>query len=223
MRQVSTAMRVGYDQFHSLLLSRRSIRRFTDQPVERDMLAKIIDSASTAPMGIPPSEVGVIVWDSPEKVKKLTEDMLDGIRFLRRMLTPLGIMLMRPFIGKEGAQAFREFMRPVADIYVKKAKEGEDWFFYSAPAAVFFYGSAYADPTDPVIATTYAMIAAQSLGLGTCMLGFPGYIFRSSKKLRAKYGLPSKIQPGVMMVLSHPSIHYFHAVKRRFADVRYYP
>ena len=42
---------------------------------------------------------------------------------------------------------------------------------YDAPLAMYFYGSPYCDPADPIIAATYAMIAAETLGLGSCMLG----------------------------------------------------
>ena len=51
-------------------------------------------------------------------------------------------------------------------------RQGVDWFFYDAPLALYFYASPYADPADPLIPATYAMLAGESLGLGTCMLGF---------------------------------------------------
>ena len=44
-------------------------------------------------------------------------------------------------------------------------------YLYDAPVALCFYGSPCCDPAGPVIAATYAMPAAESLGLGTCMIG----------------------------------------------------
>jgi hypothetical protein len=81
---------------------------------------------------------------------------------------------------------------------------GEDWLFYDAPLVLHFYGSAYSDPADCAIAASLAMLAGESLRLGCCMLGFPGYIFRYSKPLREKYALPSKIQPGLTVVFGYP-------------------
>ena len=47
-----------------------------------------------------------------------------------------------------------------------------DLLFYGAPCVLLFHQSPYADPVDGHIACTYAMIAAESLGLGTCMIGW---------------------------------------------------
>ena len=99
-------------------------------------------------------------------------------------------------------------------------QEGKDYFFYDAPLAMYFYGSAYCDPVDPVIAATYAMLAGESLGLGSCILGFPAYTIKYSKKLKEKYNLPKKLQPGMAMIFGHPATHFQKAVKRRCADVK---
>ncbi len=50
-------------------------------------------------------------------------------------------------------------------------KHGINYVTYDAPATIYFYGSPYCDYADPIIAATYAMLAAESLGLGTCMIG----------------------------------------------------
>jgi hypothetical protein len=64
------------------------------------------------------------------------------------------------------------------------------------------------------------MLAAESLGLGSCMLGFTGYAVKYSKKLRRKYKLPAKIQPGICVIFGYPAFNYQKALKRRFAEVR---
>ena len=87
---------------------------------------------------------------------------------------------------------------------------------------MLFYGLSAADSADPVIAATYAMVAAETLGLGSCMLGFPGQVLKRSKKLLAKYGLPKKVQPGMMVIFGYPAIKFEHAIERRFAGVKYW-
>jgi len=212
--------RAGFDQLRSLMLSRRSVREYQDREIEPDIIDKIIDAASTSPMGFPPSEVGVIVFAGREKVVEFKDDLMGAIRSSKWMLSPLGLTLMRPFLGKEGTEAMRSFVGPVVDMYTSGEKKGEDWFFYGAPLALYFHGSPYADPADPIIAATYAMLAAESLGLGSCMLGFPPWLVKSSKRLKAKYGLPARMQPGLVVAFGYPAVKYRRAIKRRFASVR---
>ena len=52
--------RADYEQLQALLLGRRSIRDFKNQEVEAEVIQKILDAVSTAPMGLPPSEVQVL-------------------------------------------------------------------------------------------------------------------------------------------------------------------
>jgi nitroreductase len=208
-----------YARLQRLLLGRRSVRRFRDEPVSQEALDRVLEAAATAPMGFPPSQVGVLVAHGREQVQQLRRDLLPEVRGMRKVmgaLRPLqGLML-----GREAAEGFRRFVMPVAKSYEEHDARGEDVFFYDAPLALYFYGRALADPADPVIAATFAMIAAQSLGLGTCLLGFPGPLMKQSAKLRSKYGLPEKIQPGMCLVVGHPAVKFRRGVRRRFAEVR---
>src|SRR5512145_2396743 len=46
--------RSGYEELMALMLTRRSIREFEDKEVEQEKINKILEAASTAPMGLPP-------------------------------------------------------------------------------------------------------------------------------------------------------------------------
>ncbi|HOG45163.1 MAG TPA: nitroreductase family protein [Anaerolineae bacterium] len=213
--------RAGYDALHALLLGRRSVRDFQAREVGPGMVEQILDAASTAPMGLPPSEVGVLVAAGRAQVRALRDDLWRSVQGWRWLLSPAILALLRPFIGREDYRGFKAFIGPALAAYAEKEREGVDWFFYDAPLALYFYGSPCADPADPVIAATYAMLAAEALGLGSCLLGFPGYIMQYDGKLRKKYGLPRKIQPGLAMVLGYPALRYQRALRRRFAAVRH--
>ncbi len=80
------------------------------------------------------------------------------------------LRIMKPFLSKSNNELFERFVRPLFQIYIGGMKKGEDLVTYNAPLAMYFYGSSYCDPTDSLIAATYAMITGESLGLGTCML-----------------------------------------------------
>ncbi len=212
----------GYEALASLMLSRRSIREFLDKPVERDAIDKILEAASTSPMGIPPTNVRVLVFDGREKVQEFAGDLVRLFKYSRRMFSPVVLGLMRPFIGKDNYDMFKTFVIPLIDLLTEKRNAGEDWLFYDAPLAMYFYGSVFADPADPCIAATYATLAAESLGLGSCMIGTVAPFLRRNKTLLQKYGIPRKHQPGIAVIFGHPSVRYQRTLKRRFAEVRFH-
>ena len=63
----------------------------------------------------------------------------------------------------------------------EKRDKGEDWFTYHAPAAFLFHYGPMSGQADCHIAATYAMLAAESLGLGSCMLGTTEALNHSSR------------------------------------------
>jgi len=211
----------NYAALLALMQSRRSIRNYQDREVPHDVVERIIRAASSAPMGIPPSEVGVLVLEGREKVRRFKDALLVAAKSMKKTMSPFMLTLLRPFLGRETYQMMRTFVLPVLDTYLKKDAEGGDWFFYEAPLALYFYGSPWADPADATIAATYAVLAGESLGLGSCVLGFPGHLLKYNRRLKEKYHLPKKMTPGVAVVFGYPAVAYRRTVERRFADVRF--
>ncbi len=213
------ASRADYSQLNSLMVARRSTRVFKSQEVDAEIIQKIVAAASTAPVGIPPTEVGVCVFQTRKAVEELRDCLINEMRTWRWMFSPLMLALLRPFIGKENTAMIRDFMALAIEMFTASRQDGKDWFLYHAPLAMYFYGTSYSDPADPIIPATYAMLAGESLGLGTCMLGFPGYVFRYSRKARQKYHLPEKIQPGLMVIFGYPALRNRRSIKRTFREV----
>lgn len=80
----------------------------------------------------------------------------------------------------------------------------------------------YADPADPIVAATYAMIAAESLGLGTCMLGAVHPFIQNGKaaqRFRKKYGIHHKSREGLFVIMGYPNVEYGKGIRRTFASI----
>jgi hypothetical protein len=129
---------------------------------------------------------------------------------------------MRPFWGKANAEMFSGFVKPLFDIYIKNIEKGINLVNYDAPLAMYFYGSPYTDPADPIVAATTAMYAAESLGLGTCMLGGVHPLIqngRNAGKLRDKYEIKFKSREGLFVIFGYSNVLYKRGIKRSFASV----
>jgi ferredoxin len=212
----------SYESLLSLLQRRRSIREFKDKTVPKEIIDKVLEAAVTAPMGIPPSDVNVLVFDTKEKSLEFVTDYCKLLETMKWMVSPVGLLMMRAFYGKENSQMFRDFIKPLIEKYISYMEKGENIVTYDAPVTLYFYSSPFADPADPIIPATYAMLAAESLGLGTCMLGAIHPFIQSGKpaaNFRKKWGIRFKSKEGLFMIMGYPSVKFHSGVRRTFANV----
>lgn len=215
------ADRAAYCQLHALMLSRRSIRRFDDREVDQEAIDKILAAASTAPIGIPPSDVSILVLKGRDKVQQFAADFLDYACSRKKMISAPVLAVMRPFIGKELAEFLKNFFVPLLDFLTESRRKGEDMLFFNAPLVMLFQGTPYGEG-NALIAATYAVLAAESLGLGSCMIGTVAPMIKSSKRIKEKYKMAPGSQGGIAVVFGYPAVKYQHAIRRSFAEVVYY-
>lgn len=212
----------SYESIMNLFYHRRSIREFKDKPVEQELIDKVLAAAVTAPMGIPPSDVNVMVLNNKERVFQFSKDFCEYLESLKWMVSRWGLFYVKLFYGKENHELFRDFIKPLIKVYTEGMKEGKNHVMYDAPMAFYFYGSPYTDPADPIVAATYAMTAAESLGLGTCMLGAVHPFIqqgKAAKKFREKWGIRYKSREGLCLIMGYPRVKYKHGIKRTFANI----
>lgn len=214
--------RADFDQVYSMMLARRSIRDFKNKKIDSELIDKILQAAVTAPMGIPPSSVEVLVLDGQDKVREFSYDFIDYLKKYKRFLKPSTLRVLRPFIGKDNYNAFKDFVSPLVDFFTQRKEMDEDWLLYNAPLAIYFYG-AYTDPADPYIAATYAMLAAESLGLGSCMIGSVNpFLKYGGKVIKEKYKINPKVREGIIVIFGYPKYKYKKSIKRTFEKIIYF-
>lgn len=218
----ASASRPTADQLESLLLRRRSIRIFKPKEVEREVLDRILKIASTAPMGIPPSEVGVIVFNGSSSVKAFSEDIQAYLTRVMKMMNPVTLALFRISMSKTDIESLKEFVLPLKQAMEAEKAHGRDPLLYGAPVALLFHRSPYSEPADCHIAATYAMIAAESMGLGTCMIGMVSAFMERDKALMKKYGIPKGNKPSLVLLIGYPGVTFKKGLRRDFSSVRYH-
>jgi nitroreductase/NAD-dependent dihydropyrimidine dehydrogenase PreA subunit len=212
----------GYEELISLFQRRRSIREFKDVPVSKEMVDKILEAAKTAPMGLPPSDVHVLVLDNKEKVRAFAKDYCEFLKSMKWLVSGWFMALMKPIWGKSMDEMFKGFVKPLFDIYIGSMDKGINHVNYDAPLAMYFYGTPFTDPADPIIAATYSMIAAETLGLGTCMLGGIHPMIQSgkkAKKFRENHDIKFKSREGLFVIFGYSNVKYLKGIRRTFADI----
>jgi nitroreductase/NAD-dependent dihydropyrimidine dehydrogenase PreA subunit len=152
---VRAELALGSDQAEQFFRSRRSIRTYTPEAVEREKLARLIDLARYAPTGSNSQQVQWLVINSREQLHAMGALIIDMLRNLIKAGHPL-------------AKAYR-LERSVA-----AWEAGKDPVLRGAPALVV----AHAPTSNPMaqvnssIALTFLDLAAPTVGLGACWAGF---------------------------------------------------
>jgi Nitroreductase len=211
----------GYEAFVRLAERRRSIRAFADEPVSDEYIQKIVDAVAMAPMSIPPSEVGVLILDSREKVSQFSKDICEAVAGAKWLTSPSFLNLTRFFRSKEIDAMFRRFLGPLMEAYTSQMSQGRNVILYDAPLAMYFYGSPYSD-ADQMIAATYAMLAGEALGLGTCLIGGVHPFLQhgpTGARLRKKYSIQYKSQTGLVVIFGHHTAIHTKGIRRRMSRI----
>ena len=211
--------RATADRLAALMQTRRSIRRFTNQEVPKATLDQIVGMAATAPMGIPPWDVGCVIVCGHAAVRSLSDAIIKGYSKLFTFLTPWTLALMRPFLRRATYDQFKHFILPLGQTYLRYHHQGRDVLFYDAPAVLLFHHSPYTEAADAVIACTYAMLAAESLGLGTTVIGAAAPVLQQKRPLCRSLGIPDGNKPSIALILGYPASTFLRTLRRSFSAV----
>jgi nitroreductase/NAD-dependent dihydropyrimidine dehydrogenase PreA subunit len=215
----------GFDELLKLLSARRSVRRFKDEPVPRELIEKVLEATATAPMGFPPHTTEVLVIDDRARIEAFVPHMVKGFADVDRMISnPIGRFFVKRAVGAPGLKALEAHVMPVT----RRAKmlyeqRGLQRYLWNAPAALLFHADRFATSNleNTWIAVTYAMLAAHALGLGTLVNGLLPPIVERSKELRLELGIPKDNQVQAALLLGFPKMRYRRGVKRKLRKIEF--
>jgi nitroreductase len=140
--------------------NRRSIRAYEQKPVPREIINKLIEAGNQAPFtSMATSQPWrFVVVEKPEFKQKLLQTTL-----------PFWVQTIEPM--KENQPDIYKMATSLYDAI----DEPKDVIYYNAPVILFIVGPAN-NPFSCVLACENIMIAAQSLGLGSCYAAFGGMV-----------------------------------------------
>lgn len=189
---VEKELLASQEQLEHFLLSRRSIRSYKDQPVERAVLTKLIDIASYAASGHNMQPVKWMIIEGTAEVRRLSGIVIEFLQHMKKE---------NPAIAQAvGAD-------PVIDSWEKGEKGQICW---DAPNIVLAYSPKQV-PTasiDCACALTYLELAAYSMGLGACWAGYFLLVAANYPPMIQALGIPEGHQVYGAMLLGYPRYKY---------------
>jgi ferredoxin len=127
-------MEIETGQFLTLLRQRRSIRRYKNKPVPREVIGKMVDAAHCAPTGSGQSTTGVIIIDQAETLQTFSELLYQLYESLGKALkNPIARQFVKRSAGKKKVHTLQDFVMPGMEWYIR---------WYEAGKAMKFCGTA---------------------------------------------------------------------------------
>ncbi len=208
-----------------LMASRRSCRNYTDRPVDRDILDDLIKIGITAPSGTNSQLWPFTVLPTRKSVTALGERCAAFFDNLNRMSENRFLRGLLKIIGKpELDEYFSEHHDSVSQALQEWKKSGVDRLFHGAPA-VILVGSepeASCPREDALLATQNILLAAHSMGLGTCLIGFAVEAMKRDISIKRFIGIPDDEKIYAVIALGHPDEPYQRMAGRKRFVQRYY-
>lgn len=180
------------EQAEQFLRGRRSIRVYRDDPVDRAVLTRIIETASAAPSGHNTQPVEWLIVHDTSEVRRLTGLVIDWMRFM---------IQKKPDYAKELS----------LQLVVDKWEKGIDGVCRSAPHLVLTHAHKNNMMAQPActIALAYLELAAQANGLGACWAGYFDIATRFWPPLQKELGLPADHTSYGTMMVGYPKYKYY--------------
>lgn len=186
------------DGLENLIKSRRSVRRYRPEAVERAVLDRLMDAVAYAPTGKNERKVRFTLVDDPEVMARIRVLTMEGIR---RAVDEDGL--------PDGMEFFAKFLTAW--------DQGRDIIFREAPHMLIASSprEATSGEADPFIALSYFELMAASMGLGTVWCGYARWALQSVvPELGRRLGIPSDHRSMYAVMFGWPAVRYARAVQR---------
>jgi len=208
-----------------LMASRRSCRNFTDQAVDRSILEDLIKIGTTAPSATNCQNWTFTVFPDRAAVDEFARRIGAFFKKLNRMAErTLYRKLLKMFGKPELDNYYQEYYPSVTEGLQEWEQHGRDLLFHGAAAAIVVAsrpgGSCPLE--DAMLATQNILLAAHSMGLGSCLIGFAVEAIRNDPGIKQFIKIDAEETVYAVIALGYPDETYERLTGRKRFELRYY-
>ncbi|MGD8961971.1 MAG: nitroreductase family protein [Desulfobacterales bacterium] len=208
-----------------LMASRRSCRNYTGQEVDRSVLADLVKIGTTAPSGTNCQNWTFTILPDRAAVNEFGQRLGFFFKKLNRQAEKRLLRKGLKLIGKPALDHYyREYYQSVKDGLKEWELTGRDLLFHGAPAVIIVGtkpgGSCPME--DALLATQNILLAAHSMGLGTCLIGFAVSAMNNDAALQQFIRIPAEETVCSVIAIGYPDEQYEGLTGREKVLLRYF-
>ena len=208
-----------------LMASRRSCRNFSDQNVDRSMLEDLVKIGTTAPSGTNCQNWTFTLFADPAAVNEFRQRIGSFFKNLNRMAEKRWMRKALKLIGKPALDNYyREFYQSVKDGLKEWELSGRDRLFHGATAVIVVATKpgGCCPMEDAMLATQNILLAAHSMGLGTCLIGFAVKAIQYDPSIQQFLAIPATETVCSVIAIGYPEEKYEGLTGRKKVVMRYF-
>ncbi len=178
------------------LKSRRAIRAYEDKAVPESAIQTLLEAATYAPSAINVQPWKFTIVTNKEEMKRISD------------IAKRELIQTLPDVADEGLERFKSSL-----------KNPQYNMFYGAPLLVFVSGTqSQFSVNDCSMAAQNMMLAAYTLGIGSCWIGGAA-LFANSAKGKTELGVPEDNQIYAAIIFGYPKGGFPKAPEKRPAKI----
>jgi nitroreductase len=184
-----------WNPVEKVILERRSIRAFKSEPLPDGLIRRILEAGRFAPSAGNSQPWKFIVVNDPEIIEEMEQDAVKFIKLVMFFLDYTRGSLLRRILTLPLAKLFIRFRKnefhPVPTGLMSQIAQDKTAVFHGAPTLILLLEDrrgVSSPPTDIGICGQNMVLAAHSLGAGTCWIGLIK-VLMYKRKWRKKFGV----------------------------------
>ncbi len=216
-----------YDTAHlvRLMASRRSCRNYLDEPLDRSLLEDLVKIGVTAPSGTNSQLWTFTILPDRNAVIRLAEKVGGFYQRLNRLAERSWLRLLLKLVGKrELDDYYRTYYDSVEEGLAEWKENSRDRLFHGAHAAIVLGAKRGGSlpKEDALLATQNILLAAHSMGLGTCLIGMAVEAIKRDQSIAKFLGIPDIETTYAIIALGWPDEQYRIQAGRKKTLLRYF-
>jgi len=212
-------------QLVRLMLSRRSCRNYTNRSLDQQLLEDLVRIGTTAPSGTNSQAWTFTILPHRSAVENLGNLVAAYFSKLNRQAANPMLRGLLSLIGRPAlANYYRRYHHSIAQGLREWSEQGRDRLFHGAPAAIIV-GSrpgASCPKEDALLATQNILLAAHTMGLGSCLIGFAVAAMAKAPRIQQALGIPKDEAVHAVIALGYPVEVYQRLTGRKIVTPRYF-
>lgn len=208
-----------------LMASRRSCRCFTDRSIDRAMIEDLVKIGITAPSGTNSQSWTFTILPTRKAVTSFAEYIASYFGRLNNTAEKTMLRMFLKLIGKGELDAYyRGYYPKVKEALEEWHGSGKDRLFHGSTAAILIGSKSGAScpAEDALLATQNILLAAHSMGLGSCLIGYAVAAMRKDPSIRQSIGIPQEEELHAVIALGYPDEVYQRIAGRKKVTPRYF-
>ncbi|MFH1781997.1 MAG: nitroreductase [Candidatus Omnitrophota bacterium] len=186
------------NDLNELMKSRRSIRKYLDKPIPKEIVEDLIDVSKWAPSGMNHQPWGFIAIQDKALIKELSDR---SIPYIKKLI-------------EENPQLRR---------YKRRMSVENFSIFYHAPCVIIILGKkeSYSCDMDCAMAAQNLMLKAHSLNIGSCWVGMMN-VLEKDEWFRKRFEIPEEYKIVAPLALGYYENKDIPVIERKDPEILKY-